>query len=140
VKDFISKKLLPAHKTEATPSNRAPEYVMALNSDSFEKITMDVDLDVMVIFFTTNGCKLCEEVWPLYIELAKLLHKTPNLRFISINMHLNELSDVHNIFYYPLLRFYPRDSKHRPYDYDQGLSLDEMKDFVKRVASVDLEW
>jgi hypothetical protein len=24
------------------------------------------------------------------------------------------------------LRYYPRDSKHRPYDYDLGLSLEEL--------------
>ena len=53
-------------------------------------------------------------------------------------MALNELPEVHNIFYYPQLRYYPRDSKYRPYDYDQGLSLDDLLSFVKRVASVDL--
>jgi len=53
-------------------------------------------------------------------------------------MSQNELDEVHNVFYYPLLRFYPRDSKHRPYDYDLGLSLDELLSFVKRVASVPI--
>lgn len=53
-------------------------------------------------------------------------------------MALNELPDEHNIFYYPMLRYYPRDSKNRPYDYDLGLSLDEIVTFIKRVASVDL--
>jgi hypothetical protein len=48
----------------------------------------------------------------------------------------NELEEVHNIFYYPMLRYYPRDSKHRPYDYDLGLSLEDMITFVKRVASI----
>lgn len=41
-------------------------------------------------------------------------------------MALNELAEVHNIYYYPTLRFYPRDSKHRPYDYDAGLSIEEV--------------
>ena len=45
---------------------------------------------------------------------------------------------MHNIFYYPTLRYYPRDSKHRPYDYDQGLSLDDIIRFVKRVQSETL--
>lgn len=109
---------------------------MALNSDSFDKVTMNKELDVMVLFYTTNSCKLCEELWPLYSQLAEVLKDTVDLRFTSINMAKNELEEVHNIFYYPMLRYYPRDSKHRPYDYDLGLSLDEMITFVKRVASV----
>lgn len=53
-------------------------------------------------------------------------------------MALNELDEVHSIYYYPTLRFYPRDSKHRPYNYDAGLSIDEVIQFVKRVTSVSL--
>jgi hypothetical protein len=50
-------------------------------------------------------------------------------------MAKNELLEVHNIYYYPTLRYYPRDSKHRPYDYDAGLSLDDIVKFIKRVNS-----
>ena len=99
---------------------------------------MDKDLDVLVLFYTTKICKLCDEFWPLYTKLAEILSETQDLRVTSINMSQNELDEVHNVFYYPLLRFYPRDSKHRPYDYDLGLSLDELLSFVKRVASVPI--
>ena len=136
VKDFLSNKIRPSQKSESDPNNRAPNLVLPLSSDSFEKVTMDKDLDVMVLFYTTNSCKLCEELWPIYTQLATLLIDTVDLRFTSINMAHNELEEVHNIFYYPMLRYYPRDSKHRPYDYDLGLSLEEMITFVKRVASV----
>ena len=50
----------------------------------------------------------------------------------------NELPDVHNIFYYPTLRYYPKDSKYRPYNYDGGLSLEEILQFIKRVSHVQL--
>ena len=93
---------------------------------------------MMVLFYTTNACKLCEDFWPLYLQLAELLHETPSLRFTSINMAFNELEELHNIFYYPMLRYYPRDSKSRPYDFDLGLSLVDLKTFVKRVSSVPL--
>jgi thiol-disulfide isomerase/thioredoxin len=135
---YLRGELRPEQKTEASPSNRAPGLVLPLNSDSFETVAFDRDLDVVVLFYTSNYCKLCEELWPLYIKLAELLKQTLNLRFTSVNMALNELPEVHNIFYYPQLRYYPRDSKYRPYDYDQGLSLDDLLSFVKRVASVDL--
>lgn len=136
VKDFLSKKIRPSQKSESDPSNKAPNLILPLNSNTFERVTMNTDLDVMVLFYTTNSCKLCEELWPLYTQLATILKDTVDLRFTSINMARNELEELHNIFYYPMLRYYPRDSKHRPYDYDLGLSLEEMITFVKRVASV----
>ena len=54
-------------KTETTPVNRAPGYIVPLNSRSFEKLAMDKSLDVIVLFYTTNPCKLCDDLWPLYI-------------------------------------------------------------------------
>ncbi len=121
VKDFLSKKIRPSQKSESDPSNKAPNLILPLNSDTFERVTMNTDLDVMVLFYTTNSCKLCEELWPLYTKLATILKDTIDMRFTSINMARNELEEVHNIFYYPMLRYYPKDSKHRPYDYDLGV-------------------
>ncbi len=60
--------------------------VLALNSDSFEKVTMDKDLDVLVLFYTAKICKLCDEFWPLYTKLAEILSETQDLRLTSINM------------------------------------------------------
>jgi hypothetical protein len=64
---YIRGELRPEQKTEASPSNRAPGLVLPLNSDSFEAVAFDRDLDVVVLFYTSSYCKLCEELWPLYI-------------------------------------------------------------------------
>lgn len=67
MEDFLAGKVLPLLKTETTPVNRAPGYIVPLNSRSFEKLAMDKSLDVIVLFYTTNPCKLCDDLWPLYI-------------------------------------------------------------------------
>ncbi len=54
---------------------------------------MDRELDVFVIIYTSKVCKVCDELWPIFIQVAKLLKKTHNLRFTSINMALNELPE-----------------------------------------------
>ena len=136
VDSYLEGTLLPFKKSEVTPTNKAPHVVLPLNANTFEAVTMDPDIDVMVIFYTTNACKLCEEIWPLYIKAAEHLKLSKGLRFTSINMAGNELDEISNIFYYPTLRYYPKDSKHRPYDYDQGLSFEDILAFIKRVASV----
>ncbi len=91
-----------------------------------------------MLFYTSNGCSLCEELWPLYIEAARRLHRTQNLLFTSIDMATNDLPDENNLFYYPSLRYYPKDSKYRPYNYDAGLSVEEIMQFVQRVSQVPL--
>jgi hypothetical protein len=99
---------------------------------------MDKSQDVMVLIYSTKGCRVCEDLWPLYIEAAKLLHKTSGLVFTSINMAANELPEVHNIFYYPTLRYYPMKSKYRPYDFDGNLALSDILKFISRVAQVQI--
>ena len=101
-------------------------------------MTLDKAQDVVVLFYISNGCPLCEALWPLYIEAAKYLHRTQNMLFTAIDLSENELPDVHNLFYYPMLRYYPRDSKYRPFNYDGDLSLEQILAFVKRVANVPL--
>ena len=136
--DYLEGKLLPFSKSEATPSNRAPGYITPLNAEVFDQVTLDRAQDVVVLFYITNGCPLCESIWPLYLEAAKALHRTQNLLFTAIDLSANELPEVHNLFYYPTLRYYPRDSKYRPFNYDGDLSLEQILAFVKRVANVPI--
>ena len=89
----------------------------ALNSENFEKIVFDKELDVFVMFVGGGLCKLCDDFWPIYVKAAKVLSRTNGLLFTTINMAMNELDDA-SIYYYPTIRYYPKDSKYRPYDYD----------------------
>lgn len=82
---------------------------------------MDNTTDVFV-FFTGAVCRLCEEFYPTFISAAKVLNKSPKLLFTTINVSENELEE-HDIHYYPTVRFYPTNSKFRPFDYDQGIEL-----------------
>lgn len=78
---------------------------------------MNKDLDVFVMFVGGGICQLCEDFWPVFVKAAKVLSRTNGLMFTTINMGNNEIDDL-SIYYYPTVRYYPRDSKYRPYDYD----------------------
>jgi thiol-disulfide isomerase/thioredoxin len=73
LKDYIKGRLTPYRKSEANPSNRAPGLVTPLNAETFDAFVMDKTQDVFVLFYTSNYCNLCEELWPLYIQAAKAL-------------------------------------------------------------------
>jgi hypothetical protein len=63
-----------------------------LNSENFETVVKDEKSDVFVLF-TGSNCRLCEDFWPTYINTAKVLHKSTNLLFTTIDMSLNEVDD-----------------------------------------------
>ena len=91
--------------------------MLALNADTFESVALDKALDVFVMFVGGGLCKLCDDFFPVFVKAAKVFSRTSNLRFATINMGANELEDA-TVYYYPTVRMYPRDSKHRPFDYD----------------------
>lgn len=70
IDSYLKGEVNPTQKTEQTPSNQSPEWVMPLNQESFEKVTGDRELDVLVMFYTSKVCKVCDELWPLYIQAA----------------------------------------------------------------------
>lgn len=107
------------------------DYVKPLNSDTFLDFVMDIQKDVFVLF-VGPFCELCDQVWPVFLKAAQALVKTENLQFCTMNMELNEIDD-NSINFYPTLRYYPTDSKNRPYDYDGNLDLSELVGFIKRV-------
>lgn len=53
-------------------------------------------------------------------------------------MGKNELPEEFNVYYYPTVRYYPKDSRNKPIDYDQNVELNDLIKFVKRVATVQL--
>ena len=131
--EFVNGKYTPYYRVENNPTNMAPHIIQALNTDTFEKAVMAEDKDVFVMFLSAE-CKLCEDFWPVFVQAAKAMHKNTELVFASINMELNELAEE-NVYFFPTIRYYPINSKHRPYDYDQGLQLREVIGFIRRVAT-----
>jgi thioredoxin-like negative regulator of GroEL len=115
VNEFRSKKLKPHLRIQKNPESRS-KYIVSLNSETFKQVIFDNSSDVFV-FFTSKVCRLCNEFWPTYINAAKVLNKSRNMIFTTIDMSNNELDDQ-NIYYYPTIRYYPTNSKYRPFDYD----------------------
>lgn len=136
VDDFVNGRVAPFMKVESNPITRY-EKIIPLNSENFYSTVMDKSKDVFVFFYTEN-CKLCEDFWQVYIEAAKFFEQTPDLVFASINMKDNELDDKTDIYYYPTIKYYPTNSKTRPYDYDKNMDFEDVKRFVKRAATVEL--
>ena len=137
VDEFTEGKLLPFRKVEKEPESIAKGYILALNSDTFEKVALDPSLDVF-LFFTHSHCELCSSLLPHFLRTAQIFQHSPNLVFATLNLALNDIKEEHNVYYYPTLKYYSRDRKLQPEQFDQGLEWEDMVKFVKRVATVSL--
>ena len=71
--------------------------------------------DFIVLFYTNDGCTLCEGLWPMYEQLMQILYwEDPRLRtklkFGTLNMDYNELSYLETLgslpVFYPVVRYF----------------------------------
>ncbi len=63
--------------------------------------------DVIVLFYSNDGCPMCERWWPIYEKVAS---EASELRFGSVNMDFNEVSYLETMgslpVFYPVVRYF----------------------------------
>jgi len=131
VSDFTAGNIKPYQKSEKAPQSPSP-YVAALNSETFEKLKEDKTIELFVLFIGKR-CKLCGEFFPAFDNAARYFSKNKNLVFATIDMSRNEVADD-SVFYYPTVKFYALENKKRGWDYDKGIQVQQVIDFVKKVT------
>jgi len=75
-------------------------------------------------------CGHCKKLAPIWDELATELKDVPNLVIGKMDSTANEVDGV-EIRGYPTLKFYPKDGKKNPIDFDGERALDDLRNFLK---------
>ena len=77
-----------------------------MNALTFKDIVInDKSSDVIVLFYVKH-CEFCDQLWPIFIEVAEKLKKTNKLVFAAIDMGENEIDILQqsmqiSVYYYP---------------------------------------
>jgi len=123
---------------EENPSTRH-KNVVPLNGRTFSSVVIEDATSDVFVFFTKGGdkCELCQNFWPGFIEAAIILERSSNLIFATIDLSHNEVDWV-DVYYFPTVRYYPRNNKKRPLDYSEGLDAPTIISFIKKVATVSI--
>ena len=88
-----------------------------------------------MVLFHFPSCNFCEELFPKYEEVAKLLkEKNPKLLLASFDVNENEIEFV-NINEFPALKFYPGKNKDLyPIEYLGKREVNDIIEFIKKHA------
>lgn len=132
IEDFKSGKLAPFLKSEAIPESN-DEPVKVIVGKQFNQIVMDPTKDVFVEYYAP-WCGHCKKLAPIWDQLATELKDISDLVIAKMDATANEVDGV-EIRGYPTLKFYPKDSKKSPLDYDSERDLDNLKEYLKEKST-----
>lgn len=127
IKDFKSGIIKPFLKSEDPPAEQN-EPVKVVVGTTFKDIVLDENKDVLIEFYAP-WCGHCKELAPIWEQVAKDLADVPNLVLAKFDATANEVEDL-EIAGFPTIKFYPRDNKSFPTDYEEGREAEEIKKWL----------
>lgn len=132
IDEFKGGKLFPFLKSEDIPASN-DEPVKVIVGKQFKELVVDNDNDVLVEFYAP-WCGHCKKLAPIYEELAKELKDVPHLVIAKMDATANEVEGV-EIKGYPTLKFWSKDNKAAPIDFDGERELPGLKSFLEEKSS-----
>jgi thiol-disulfide isomerase/thioredoxin len=106
---------LLVEREPSNPLSGSNSTIEALNTVTFKERlneTQSSDKDLLVIFYTNEGCPLCPAIWPV---IEAVSYVVDSVALASVNMDLNELTylDTMGSFpsLYPIVRYFKGKTK-----------------------------
>eukprot|EP01061_Rhynchopus_euleeides_P036030 TRINITY_DN606_c0_g2_i1.p2 TRINITY_DN606_c0_g2~~TRINITY_DN606_c0_g2_i1.p2 ORF type:complete len:520 (+),score=274.82 TRINITY_DN606_c0_g2_i1:102-1562(+) len=139
VQKFTEKKLSPHVKSEKPAPKAAAGKVQVVVGKSFDRIVMDTTKDVLLEAYAP-WCGHCKRLEPVYNDLAKAFKNSKNLVIAKIDSTANEVSNkAYKAGGFPTILFAPANDKANPIKYEGQRELEDMVDWIKQKATVQLE-
>jgi len=129
IEEFKSGKIQPFLKSEDIPAdNTAPVKVVV--GKNFDALVLNPEDDVLIEFYAP-WCGHCKKLAPIWDQLAEELKDVPHLTIAKMDATANEVDGV-DVKGYPTLKFYSKDNKKSPIDYDGDRDkADGIKEWLK---------
>ncbi len=119
-----------SYKSEAAPlKTEGPVYRMV--GVTFQKEVLEEPKDVMVKFYAP-WCPHCQDLAPIYIEVAKMF---PKVKFVEIDSTKNEV-EGHDMNGFPTVKFFPATDKANPIVV-HSWKKDDLIKFMKEKLGLD---
>jgi len=132
IDEFKNGKLAPFLKSQDIPADNS-EPVKVVVGKSFNSIVMNNEDDVLMEFYAP-WCGHCKKLEPIYTQLAEELKDVKNLVIAKMDSTANEVEGV-EVRGYPTLKFYPKDGKKAPVDYDGERDLEGFKKYLSEKSA-----
>jgi len=133
VEDFANKILTPYFKSEPIPQDSHDEGVRVVVGKNFKEVVLNDQDDVLMEYYAP-WCGHCKNLAPIYSSVARRLKDVNGLVIGKMDATANEVEGL-SIQGFPTLKFYPKNSKGSPMDYNGERTEEGFVDFLKRHSS-----
>lgn len=110
-----------------------PPAALELDVDSFDRVVMDPELDVLVEFYAP-WCGHCKRLEPVYEEVARTLERDDQCQMVKVNVDdpkNAELKKRFQVSSFPTLKFFPSGSDDKwPRPYLKERTADDLLAFM----------
>lgn len=134
IQGFLDKTIDPLLKSEKPKENPVDEHgIRYVVADEFESFVNDKTKDVVMMFYT-DECVHCQDHYPKYHDLAKLLSAgNSNIVFGKFNYSLNETKKIYTDRY-PGIFIWPSENK-QEIQFSDEIKTEKLINFVVGNAS-----
>jgi protein disulfide-isomerase A1 len=134
--DFQSGRLKAYFKSEPIPEHNN-DPVKVLVGKNFDDIVTNSDNDVLVEFYAP-WCGHCKSLVPIWDGLAKKYQHVKGLTIAKMDATANEVRGV-NVRGFPTIKFYPRNHKQSPIEFEGDRTEEGFIAFLKEHSSAKLD-
>jgi protein disulfide-isomerase-like protein len=115
---------------------KAPSNVVVLTPANFDKIVLDSSKDVLVEFYAP-WCGHCKTLAPEYEKLANVYANEPNVVVAKVDADAHkDLGSRYGVQGFPTLKFFSKQSKETPEDYNGGRDIPSFVTFLNDKSGV----
>jgi len=116
---------------------KAPSHVVDLTPANFDKVALDTSKDVLVEFFAP-WCGHCKHLAPDYEKVATAFANEPNVVVAKVDADAHkDLGSRFGVSGFPTIKFFPKNNKENPEDYNQGRDVPSFVSFLNEKAGTD---
>ena len=133
---FEAGTLEPFYKSEPVPETN-DEPVKVIVGNNFDEMVLNNDNYVLLEVYAP-WCGHCQQLEPVYKELAEKSASVENLVIAKMDATANEHSAI-NIEGFPTIYLYKPHAKEDPVTYQGDRTLDDMIDFIERESGLDIK-
>jgi len=114
---------------------KAASNVVDLTDENFDSIVKDSTKDVLVEFFAP-WCGHCKHLAPVFEKLGNVYANEPNVVIAKIDADKwKQQGSNYGVTGFPTLKFFPKNSKESPVDYDKQRELPDFVAFINEKAN-----
>jgi len=129
--DYKNGVLTPYQKSQPIPSEKEENGITVVVGKNFEEIVNDSTKHVLMEYYAP-WCGHCKSFLPIYEKVAEHFKSDPSIVVGKMDATANEVDGL-TVTGYPTIKFYKKDDKSNPINFDGDREFEDVIEFVNEI-------